>query len=134
MAVLAAVSSQSAADAFQLGGRPIIVASRAISTVSATRRSTRLYEGAASADDANEAAEDALVEAEDALAEADAALQIMSAEEREEKVGNLVADDEWMGLSMELTELVRTSIIQDVKSKTSDFIGKEDYKVCRLSL
>mmetsp|Transcript_2303 Transcript_2303/g.4901 ORF Transcript_2303/g.4901 Transcript_2303/m.4901 type:complete len:312 (+) Transcript_2303:128-1063(+) len=128
MAALAAVSSQSAADAFQLGGRPIIAASRATSTVSATRRPTRLYEaeGAASADDANKAAEDA-------LAEADAALQSMSVEEQKETVGNLVADDEWMGLSMELTELVRTSIIQDVKSKTKDFIGKDDYKVGDIS-
>ena len=30
---------------------------------------------------------------------------------------------------MEITELVRTAIIEDVKGKTSDFIGKEEYKV-----
>lgn len=50
-------------------------------------------------------------------------------EEEVAKVGNLVADDEWMGLSMELSELVRVAVIEDVKAKTSDFIGKDDYKV-----
>ena len=30
---------------------------------------------------------------------------------------------------MEIAELVRTAIIEDVKGKTSDFIGKEEYKV-----
>ena len=48
---------------------------------------------------------------------------------KEQAVGNLVADDEWMGLSMEITELVRTAVIEDVKAKTSDFIGKDEYKV-----
>jgi hypothetical protein len=32
-------------------------------------------------------------------------------------------------MSMEITELVRTAIIEAVKAKTPDFIGKEDYKV-----
>ena len=71
--------------------------------------------------------------AEDAVAEADAALKSMPVEEQKEKIGNLVADDEWMGLSMELTELVRTAIIEDVKGKTSEFIGKEEYKVGDIS-
>lgn len=44
------------------------------------------------------------------------------------KVGNLVADDEWMGLGMELSELVRCAIIEEVKKTTSDFIGKDDYR------
>jgi hypothetical protein len=52
----------------------------------------------------------------------------LSAEEVS-KVGNLVADDEWMGLGMELSELVRVSVLEDVKKNTADFIGKEDYKV-----
>lgn len=47
-----------------------------------------------------------------------------SEEEVKEAVGNLVADDEWMGLSMEITEMVRTAIIQDVKTKGRDFLGK----------
>lgn len=50
-------------------------------------------------------------------------------EEEVEKVGNLVADDEWMGLGMELSELVRIAVIEEAKKNTSDFIGKEDYKV-----
>ena len=50
-------------------------------------------------------------------------------EEEVEKVGNLILDDEWMGLSMELSELVRVAVLEDVKSKTTDFIGKDDYKV-----
>ncbi len=41
------------------------------------------------------------------------------------EVGNLVADDEWMGLGMELSELVRVAIIEEVKKNTADFIGKE---------
>ena len=50
-------------------------------------------------------------------------------EEEVEQVGNLVADDEWMGLSMELSELVRVAVIEEVKKNTADFIGKDDYKV-----
>jgi hypothetical protein len=46
-----------------------------------------------------------------------------------ENVSNLVADDEWMGLSMELSELVRVAVIEETKKNTRDFIGKEDYKV-----
>ena len=52
----------------------------------------------------------------------------LSTEEVEE-VGNLVADDEWLGLGMELSELVRVAVIEEAKKNTSDFIGKEDYKV-----
>ena len=114
-------------SAFHVGGkalnsRPAIVGSASTSTSSSagrhapsSSRSTRLHESTA--------------EGEDAMAEADAALKSMPAEEQKEKIGNLVADDEWMGLSMEITELVRTAIIEDVKAKTSDFIGKDEYKV-----
>jgi hypothetical protein len=45
------------------------------------------------------------------------------------QVGNLVADDEWMGLGMELSELVRVAVIEEVKKNTSNFIGKDNYKV-----
>ena len=38
------------------------------------------------------------------MAEADAALKSMPVEEQKEKIGNLVADDEWMGLSMEISK------------------------------
>lgn len=47
----------------------------------------------------------------------------------EEEVGNLVADDEWMGLTMELAELLRVAVIEDVKKTTRDFTGKDQYKV-----
>jgi hypothetical protein len=53
-------------------------------------------------------------------------------EQVEEKIGNLVADDEWMGLTMELTELVRVAIIEDVKKSTREFTGRDDYKVGKL--
>lgn len=56
-------------------------------------------------------------------------LKFESEEEKKEAVGNLVADDEWMGLSMELGELVRTAVIEDLKSNAKDFLGKDDYKV-----
>eukprot|EP01083_Nonionella_stella_P294915 1002320_1 len=52
----------------------------------------------------------------------------LSTEEVEE-VGNLVADDEWLGLGMELSELVRVAVIEEAKKNTSEFIGKDDYKV-----
>jgi hypothetical protein len=53
--------------------------------------------------------------------------------EKKEAVGNLVEDDEWMGLSMELGELVRTAIIEDLKKNAREFLGKEEYKVGDIS-
>jgi len=46
-----------------------------------------------------------------------------------EMVANLAADDEWLGLSMELSELVRVAVIEETKKNTRDFIGKDEYKV-----
>jgi len=77
--------------------------------------------------------DDATTAAEAAVAEADAAMQAMSEEDKKEKIRNLVADDEWMGLSMEISEMVRTAIVEDVKAKTGDFIGKDEYKVGDIS-
>lgn len=57
----------------------------------------------------------------------------ISLDEQQAQVGNLVADDEWMGLSMEVSELVRVAVLEDVKSKTSEFLGKEDYKIGDIS-
>ena len=54
-------------------------------------------------------------------------------EEESEMVVSLVADDEWEGLGMELTELVRVSIIEDVKKNARDFLGKDDYMVGDIS-
>jgi hypothetical protein len=64
--------------------------------------------------------------------EDDSQLQAMLAQWEPEKitqVGNLCADDEWMGLSMELTELVRVAVIEEVKKNARDFLGKDNYKV-----
>ena len=71
--------------------------------------------------------------AEKAVADADEALKKMPAEVQKVQVGNLVADDEWMGLGMEIAELVRTSIIEGVKEDTKEFIGKDEYKVGDIS-
>ena len=65
---------------------------------------------------------------------------LITSEERTEKIGQLIADDEWLGLATEMTEAVRTAVVQDVKKKqqamvdgvkgkTTEFIGKEEYKV-----
>ena len=52
----------------------------------------------------------------------------LSAEEKE-AVGNLVADEEWAGLSMELADVVRTAVVEDLKKNSRDFLGKDDYAV-----
>lgn len=53
----------------------------------------------------------------------------MTEEEKKEVVGNLLAEDEWNGLTMELAELVRLSIVEDVKKNAREFLGKDDYKL-----
>jgi uncharacterized membrane protein YcjF (UPF0283 family) len=53
----------------------------------------------------------------------------MTAEQKKVVVGNLVAEDEWNGLTMELAELVRLSIVEDLKKNARDFLGKDDYKL-----
>jgi hypothetical protein len=50
-------------------------------------------------------------------------------DEEIKKVGNLVADDEWMGLGMELSEIIRCAVLEEVKKNTAEFIGKDDYKI-----
>jgi hypothetical protein len=60
-------------------------------------------------------------------------MEFASEEEKKEAVGNLVADDEWMGLTMELTELIRLSVIEDLKKNTRDFLGKDEYKIGDIS-
>lgn len=47
--------------------------------------------------------------------------------EEEARLGNLVADEEWAGLSMELGEVVRTAVVEDLKKNSRDFLGKEEY-------
>lgn len=58
----------------------------------------------------------------------DAEIVELTAEE-EVKVGNLVADEEWAGLSMELADVVKTAVIEDLKKNTADFLGKDEYLV-----
>jgi len=50
-------------------------------------------------------------------------------EEKTENVGNLVENDEWEGLTMELSEVIKLAVVEDIKKNTRDFIGKEEYKV-----
>lgn len=59
----------------------------------------------------------------------DATIEFETEEEKKEAVGNLVADDEWLGLSMELGDVIRTAVVQDLKSNAREFLGKDDYKL-----
>lgn len=63
------------------------------------------------------------------LTDAANSIEFKSEEEKKEAVGNLVADDEWAGLSMELSEVVRIAVLEDLKKNTREFLGKEDYNV-----
>jgi hypothetical protein len=54
-----------------------------------------------------------------------------SDEEKKAAVGNLIANDEWLGLGMELSETIRLAVTEDLKKNAKDFLGKEDYKVSR---
>jgi len=44
--------------------------------------------------------------------------------EEEEKVGNLVANEEWAGLSMELAEVVTTAVVEDLKKNSRYKVDK----------
>lgn len=50
-------------------------------------------------------------------------------DQKKKVVGNLVADDEWQGLGMELSEIVRVSVMEDIKKNAAEFLDKEEYKV-----
>lgn len=50
-------------------------------------------------------------------------------EEKTEAVGNLVENDEWEGLTMELSEVIKMAVVEDIKKNTKEFLGKDDYKV-----
>jgi hypothetical protein len=60
-------------------------------------------------------------------------LNSLTDEQKKEAVGNLVADDEWQGITMELSEVVRLAVLEDVKKNARDFLGKDDYKVGKFS-
>ncbi|KAL7487674.1 hypothetical protein ACHAW6_013241, partial [Cyclotella cf. meneghiniana] len=49
--------------------------------------------------------------------------------EQQQQVGNLVADEEWAGLSMELAEVVRTAVIEDLKKNSREFLNKDHYAI-----
>lgn len=63
-----------------------------------------------------------------AAADADAAAEELTVEEKR-RIGNLVADEEWAGLSMEIADVVRTAVVEDLKKNSREFLGKEDYLV-----
>ena len=50
-------------------------------------------------------------------------------EEKAAAVGNLVENDEWEGLTMELSEVIKMAVVEDMKKNTKEFLGKEDYQV-----
>lgn len=49
------------------------------------------------------------------------------------EVGNLVEDDEWLGLAMELAIVTRSAIRESMKANVREFTGKDDYKIGDLS-
>jgi hypothetical protein len=63
----------------------------------------------------------------------DAAITFSSDEEKQKAVGNLVEDDEWNGLGMELTDAISIAISEDIKKNAREFLGKEDYNVGDIS-
>jgi hypothetical protein len=50
------------------------------------------------------------------------------------EVGNLVVNDEWEGLTMELSEVIRTAIMEDLKANAREFLGKDNYELGDLRL
>ena len=53
--------------------------------------------------------------------------------EQVEEVGNLAADDEWLGLAMELGIVMRCAIRESVKANVREFTGSDSYEVGDLS-
>jgi hypothetical protein len=68
-------------------------------------------------------------EVPEARANLDTPTDAVSLAEQKEAVGNLVADDEWAGVTMELGELVKKAVIEDLKAKGRDFLGSDTYKM-----
>lgn len=67
-------------------------------------------------------------------AEVDLTPDEMSLKDKKSAIGNLVADDEWAGVTMELGELVKTAVMEDLKAKSREFLGKDEYKLGDLSI
>ena len=53
----------------------------------------------------------------------------LTPDQKKQVVGNLVADDEWEGLGLELTELVRVAVLEDLKKNARDFLGEQKKKL-----
>lgn len=49
------------------------------------------------------------------------------------KIGNLVEDDEWLGLATELAVVVRCAVRESAKKNVADFTGKDSYKIGDIS-
>jgi hypothetical protein len=50
-------------------------------------------------------------------------------EVEQKRVGNLVADEEWAGITMELAEIIKTAVVEDLKKNSRDFLGKDEYAI-----
>lgn len=50
-------------------------------------------------------------------------------QQQQQQIGNLVADAEWAGLSMEIADVVRTAVIEDLKKNSREFLNKDEYLV-----
>lgn len=48
-----------------------------------------------------------------------------------ERVGNLVEDDEWLGLATELAIVMRSALRESIKGNVRDFTGKDDCATLR---
>ena len=77
-------------------------------------------------DAANDAvAQGIVVRADDAVVEGETtALTKVEVEE----IGNLVEDDEWLGLTTELAIVARVAIRESLKKSVREFTGNDDYK------
>jgi hypothetical protein len=47
----------------------------------------------------------------------------------DEKIGNLVENDEWLGLATELAIVFQSAVRESINENVADFIGKDDYKL-----
>jgi hypothetical protein len=65
----------------------------------------------------------------DGSSNSDAEQQQAAYEVEQKRVGNLIADEEWAGITMELAEIIKTAVVEDLKKNSRDFLGKDDYAV-----
>jgi hypothetical protein len=65
----------------------------------------------------------------DGSSSSDAEQQQAAYEVEQKRVGNLIADEEWAGITMELAEIIKTAVVEDLKKNSRDFLGKDDYAV-----